>query len=398
MRAARATMREAAELIGAEAELAALSPFLFELAPEDAPALRADPAGAFWIGAAFAPGAAPRLRVYVNGSWGSRPAQSARLRRFAAHFDRAEAWDRGRGAIPPALAPLGLALTLAPGGKVRGAIYLRAFGLRLSDYAALASVASGQANAERIRAFGAALLGADAAHPTAERRPLLRLRPGARPARRARILRPLPLRRRRRGASGTGAPLRLRPPRPRALPHPRPRPCSACTPPGPAAPPFLHRRRCQIRGPRLHRLHETRPLRPPMTLGPEISAALSRGLDFVLAAQDAEGAWTDWALPPGPSPDWTTAYVGLRLSVPRPAPPRGARRPARPRRALAPVPPGRSGGWGYNRALGELEHRALLFQGQGERRRHRRPEGCLAPPSSPPGTPPPCRRRDRRGA
>ena len=71
MRAARATMREVAELIGAEAELAALSPFLFELAPDDAPALRADPAGAFWIGAAFAPGAAPRLRVYVNGSWGS---------------------------------------------------------------------------------------------------------------------------------------------------------------------------------------------------------------------------------------------------------------------------------------------------------------------------------------
>jgi hypothetical protein len=166
MCAARATMREAAELIGAEAELAALAPFLFELAREDAPALRADPAGAFWIGAAFAPGAAPRLRVYVNGGWGSPAAQSARLRCFAAHFDRAEAWDDLAAQFPPALAPLGLALTLAPGGQVRGAIYLRAFGLRLSDYAALARAASGQANAERIRAFGAALLGADAAHPT----------------------------------------------------------------------------------------------------------------------------------------------------------------------------------------------------------------------------------------
>lgn len=166
MRAARATMREAAELMGTEAELAALSPFLFELAPEDAPALRADPAGAFWIGAAFAPGAAPRLRVYVNGGWGSAAARSARLRRFAAHFHRAEAWDRIAARFPPALEPLGLALTLAPGGEVRGAIYLRAFGLRLSDYAALAMVASGQANAEMIHAFGAALLGADAAHPT----------------------------------------------------------------------------------------------------------------------------------------------------------------------------------------------------------------------------------------
>jgi len=167
MRAARVTIREVAELIGAETELAALSPFLFELAPDDAPALRADPAGAFWIGAAFAPGAAPHLRVYVNGSWGSRAAQSARLRRFAAHFDRAEAWDALAAQFPPALAPLGLALTLGPGGEVRGAVYLRAFGLRLYDYAALANAASGQANAEKIRAFGAALLGADAVHPTA---------------------------------------------------------------------------------------------------------------------------------------------------------------------------------------------------------------------------------------
>lgn len=166
MRASRATMRAAAKLIGAEAELVALSPFLFELAPEDALALRADLAGTFWIGAAFAPGAAPRLRVYVNGGWGSAAARSARLRRFAAHFHRAEAWDDLAAQFPLVLAPLGLALTIAPRGQLRGAIYLRAFGLRLSDYAALAHAASGQANAERIRAFGAALLGADAAHPT----------------------------------------------------------------------------------------------------------------------------------------------------------------------------------------------------------------------------------------
>jgi hypothetical protein len=166
MRAARATMRQAAKLIGTEAELAALAPLLAELAPEDAPALRADPAGAFWIGAAFAPGAAPRLRVYVNSSWGSAAAQSARLCRFAAHFHRVEAWEDLAARFPPALAPLGLALTLTPGRRTRGAIYLRAFGLRLSDYAALARAAGGQANAEKILAFGTALLGADADYPT----------------------------------------------------------------------------------------------------------------------------------------------------------------------------------------------------------------------------------------
>ena len=166
MRAARTTMREAAELIGAEGELAAVSPLLSELAPEDAPALRADPAGAYWIGAAFVPGVVPRLRIYVNGGWGSVAAQRSRFLRFAAHFQRAEAWTELAAQFPSALEPLGLALTLAPGVEVRGAIYTRAFGLRLSDYAALANTGSGQANAERILAFGAALLGADAAHPT----------------------------------------------------------------------------------------------------------------------------------------------------------------------------------------------------------------------------------------
>jgi hypothetical protein len=166
MRAARDTMREAAELVGVEAELAALAPFLAQLAPEDAPELRADPAGAFWIGAAFAPSIRPRLRIYVNGGWGSPAARSVRLGLFAAHFERAEAWDDLAAHFPTSLAPLGLALTLAPGGQVRGAIYLRAFGLRLSDYVALALFASDESKAERIRAFGAVLLGADAVHPT----------------------------------------------------------------------------------------------------------------------------------------------------------------------------------------------------------------------------------------
>lgn len=88
-----------------------------------------------------------------------------------------------------------------------------------------------------------------------------------------------------------------------------------------------------------------------MTLGAAIAAALSRGLGFVLAAQDAEGAWTDWALPPGPSPDWTSAHVALQLSSLGP-----------PHRAAVAEPLGRAarwllsrqaagGGWGYNRVV-----------------------------------------------
>jgi squalene cyclase len=88
-----------------------------------------------------------------------------------------------------------------------------------------------------------------------------------------------------------------------------------------------------------------------LTLHADIATALSRGLGFLLAAQDVEGAWTDWALPPGPSLDWTTAHVGLRLSGLGP-----------PHRTALAEPLGRAarwllsrqaagGGWGYNRVV-----------------------------------------------
>ena len=101
-----------------------------------------------------------------------------------------------------------------------------------------------------------------------------------------------------------------------------------------------------------------------MTLQAEITEALARGLSFVLAAQNAAGAWTDWALPPGPSSSWTTAYVGLKLSC----------LGQRDRVALA-EPLDRaacwllsqqpeSGGWGYNQEVepdADSTAQALLF-------------------------------------
>lgn len=49
------------------------------------------------------------------------------------------------------------------------------------------------------------------------------------------------------------------------------------------------------------------------SLNNELEAVILRGLDYVLRKQDAAGSWTDWALPPGPSSEWTTAYIGCRL-------------------------------------------------------------------------------------
>jgi hypothetical protein len=163
---ARAALAEAADVLGVSAELAALAPLLARLAPETARALLDDPAGAYWIGAAFARGAAPRLRLYVNGSWGGQDAARVRLRDFAAYFGLDAAWGEAERLMPPVLTPLGLSLTIAPGRPARGAIYLRSFGLRLADYTRLAEAIAGPANAAAVDAFGAALLGPEAAYPT----------------------------------------------------------------------------------------------------------------------------------------------------------------------------------------------------------------------------------------
>jgi hypothetical protein len=101
-----------------------------------------------------------------------------------------------------------------------------------------------------------------------------------------------------------------------------------------------------------------------MTLAQDLSAARTRGLDFVLSAQDGDGAWTDWALPPGTAPDWTTAYVGLRLSRVDPAD--GAALSDALRRAASWLVSRQasSGGWGYNRIVdqdADTTSQTLLF-------------------------------------
>ncbi|WP_134724319.1 prenyltransferase/squalene oxidase repeat-containing protein [Paracoccus luteus] len=79
--------------------------------------------------------------------------------------------------------------------------------------------------------------------------------------------------------------------------------------------------------------------------------ATRRAADLLVARQNADGSWTDWSLPPGPSSEWTTAYVGHCLS--RTAAPlrRDLARPMA--RAAAWLQRHRfpDGGWGYNPAV-----------------------------------------------
>jgi hypothetical protein len=163
--AAQRAMGELAVIIGAEREFEDATGIVEAFAPSTARDLHRDPAGAFWLGADFSPGAFPRMRLYMNGSWGNAVQCWDRVTAFADHFGQAHSWASLRRQLPEALKPLGLALTLTPGRSPVGAVYLRAFGLRISDYAHLADVAAGPSAALAVTRFGAALLAEEAAFP-----------------------------------------------------------------------------------------------------------------------------------------------------------------------------------------------------------------------------------------
>jgi hypothetical protein len=166
LRAGRECITTVARLLDADAPLQDVASLLSELVPENDPELLADPAGALWIGAAFASTHHPRLRVYVNGSWGRQDDQWVRLDRFASHFCALEAWREARKILPPEMKPLGSAVTLAREAAATGRIYVIAYGKLVKDYEKLARAVSGDRFAEALRQYAECLLGEDRCYPT----------------------------------------------------------------------------------------------------------------------------------------------------------------------------------------------------------------------------------------
>jgi len=92
-------------------------------------------------------------------------------------------------------------------------------------------------------------------------------------------------------------------------------------------------------------------------------------IDYILRQQSSDGSWTDWALPPGPSDQWVTAYVGCQLD-------------AVPHQLCSLGTPEKNsaahwlirhefntGGWGYNDKVGSdadsTAHAILFLSGMG---------------------------------
>jgi hypothetical protein len=97
--------------------------------------------------------------------------------------------------------------------------------------------------------------------------------------------------------------------------------------------------------------------------------AVARGVEFLRQRQHADGFWSEWALPPGESRAWTTAYVGWKLGA---LPSELAPAPALDRAASWLAGAGfADGGWGYGSGTGpdaDSTALALLFLGSQGRR------------------------------
>ena len=163
--AARDGVEELAHLLGAADSLPHARALLDELAPPDALDLLADEAGAIWLGASFASGRNPQLKVYVNLKWGTEASRRARLQSFAASSGLAAPWERIRPHVEGLLGPLGVSLDLAAGRAIAGRIYLSGYGRSVREYEALAG-ACDSALEDCVRRYCTILLGDDRHQPT----------------------------------------------------------------------------------------------------------------------------------------------------------------------------------------------------------------------------------------
>jgi squalene-hopene/tetraprenyl-beta-curcumene cyclase len=95
-----------------------------------------------------------------------------------------------------------------------------------------------------------------------------------------------------------------------------------------------------------------------------LQETIAAGLDYILSMQAEDGSWTEWALPPGSSSIWTTAYVGYKLRyLPLKLAAIAAPRIAAAARWLSDKEFADCG-WGYNEAVGsdaDSTSYAILF-------------------------------------
>lgn len=149
--ASQGRLRQAAILLGAERSLAAIEPLVDTLVPTADRELLADHAGAVWLGAGCAAGAAPHVKLYCNAKWGEASGRWQRLRQVATSFGIDSDWPNLRALGTLGLEPLGTGLRVASGSAAAARIYLSGYGLSWQRIEEIGARFGGAAFEEQIR-------------------------------------------------------------------------------------------------------------------------------------------------------------------------------------------------------------------------------------------------------
>jgi len=139
---------------------------LDRVAPASDTNLLAENAGAFWIGVSFSPEAKPKLKIYINGKWGSEKKRWARLDSFISHFDGNERWQETEKILITGMNPLGMALTLSGDSQPSGRVYVSAYGNQLHYYERLVRFVTNERKYNLFKLFTETFLGEDQLYPT----------------------------------------------------------------------------------------------------------------------------------------------------------------------------------------------------------------------------------------
>jgi hypothetical protein len=155
-----------ARLFGVESVLEGVAELLDELAFGRHSELLAESAGAAWIGVSFSPAGESKLKIYLNGRWGTERDRWVRQRRLAEHFGAQKQWREMERLTIDEMEPLGTSLVFERDRPLAGRLYLRSFGKPLLFYEHLAGVSGSEALAESLGDFSKTILREESQSPT----------------------------------------------------------------------------------------------------------------------------------------------------------------------------------------------------------------------------------------
>ena len=161
------SMARLAETIGVKTELNIVRSHLAALGDDRTAGDCEDPAGAFWLGAAFESAGSASMTIYANARRGTEAARWKRLAEFAGSIADAD-WPRVF-----AIAEAGDFKPLGAGARIRKErrpdlrVYFAAYGVKLQDYRRMyCEAGAGEPFDNALTVFFETALGEDAAFPT----------------------------------------------------------------------------------------------------------------------------------------------------------------------------------------------------------------------------------------